>query len=100
MIGDVPVLKVQLEGMRYQVMHAMMDHQEEISAAVEDALTQELADVDISSIVKGYLPGLIRDVVHKTIDSYFKYGEGQRVIAQYVGEALGDAVKRFNGETQ
>lgn len=48
----MPLLRLELEGMRYQVMHALAVHQKEIEESVEAVLKREIEAFDFEAIIR------------------------------------------------
>jgi len=62
-----PILRLELEGMRYQVVHALSIHQEEIQAAVDAAVKAAIESLDFATIVRAEVDRALKDAVKGAI---------------------------------
>lgn len=79
----IPIVRVELDSMRYQVIHAFSDHTEEMKRAVEEAVNRAVEDYNIEDeayrcalnildrIVKDAVKHALADVVAASIKERF-----------------------------
>ena len=79
-----PLIRLEVEGMKYSVMHYLSEHHQDIEREVECQLEQAIASYDF--------PAEVRKHIHACIDSaiagYFKYGKGHDAVRDAVWAAL------------
>ena len=88
--SELPLITLKLEGMRYQVMHALHQHQNEIS---------EMVNNELKKVIKNYPFGdVIADVANHaikgSIESYFRYGKGNKEITTAITKILESTLKK------
>lgn len=66
-MSTVPTVRLTLEGLRYQVLHVLGQHHEEIEKNVEEIITQELNKFDFSAIVREEFKSCLQDALKKAI---------------------------------
>lgn len=81
---NMPIVRLELENMKYSVIHALSTHQEQISKLVEQQLNNVIDNFDYKSVVQK----VASDALTEAIKNYFHYGEGYQTIVQAVKEAL------------
>jgi len=82
---QLPRIRLELENMSYQIVHALMTHDQEISDYVNKALGQMIEEFDYHSVVQEIVDKAIR----QSIEHYFSYdGKGREVIENAVNDAL------------
>lgn len=63
----VPMIRLSVEGMSYQVVHAFAAHSEECEKAIKAAVAEELKDFDFAAVIKEELHRQLRDAVKKAV---------------------------------
>jgi hypothetical protein len=89
-MNDIPVVKLTLEYMQSQLMHAFSDYQGIIKEQVEEAVKQTIANFDFKREVEQLSNGILRDEIRKLL-----VGSFQRL--QYDGEFKEQLVKALLG---
>lgn len=65
----IPTIKLSVEGMSYQVVHAFSAHSEECEKAIGAAVAEELKGFDFAAIIKEELHRQLREAVKKAVAS-------------------------------
>lgn len=86
--ASIPLIRLELSGMKYQVVHALMIHNREMEDAVESAVDAALNSFDFPAIVNQEVNKVVTEVVHQTIVEFFSFGEGRKILTEGVNEAL------------
>ena len=98
-LGQIPVLKIELENVSYHVRHAFSESLEEIKKYANEAIFAAMNDLKKSGLqtaivacVENTLSELLyKDVsekVKEAVDDYFENGEGKRFIIESIVEHL------------
>lgn len=83
----MPIIRLEIESMRYAVMHALAEHQVEVSAIVDKHLHELVEKTDFEAIIKTE----VEQVIEKAVKDYFSlHFEGGTVIYQTVIKTLND----------
>jgi hypothetical protein len=81
---NMPILRLELEGMKQEMMLALGRYQTQINDAVEEQLENVVQNFDYEKVVKA----AASQAITEAIQTYFKYGHGTEIIADTVREAL------------
>ena len=91
MNNHLPIIRLQIEDVKYQIMHHFLDHQDQITNAVKKEITRVLDNFDFAEAMKAEIPGALNLI----IKNYFgQYGEGYEMLKKAVDEAF---IKIING---
>lgn len=85
---EMPVIRVELEGMRYQVLHALQSHNQQIEELVTAQLDKVIAEFDYASVVREVAARAITNAINKAVTTYFESGNGWKEITQVVQDTL------------
>lgn len=91
---ELPKIRIEVENMKYQIIHAFSTHNDEIEKAVEEQLTKAIAEYPFESEINKVAVGVITDVIKDSLLDYFRYGPGRVLINDVVLQALGGLIKR------
>ena len=91
---NMPLIRLELEQMRYQVVHALGSHQQEISAAVDKELEKVINEFDFT----GTVAVIANQVIKEKVEEYFKYGRGRGTIEAAVKEGLDNIFAKGTGD--
>ena len=83
-LDGMPILKLEIEGMKFAVCRALMSHHEEVLSGVERELDNAIATFPFQEIVRSELHAAIK----RSIEDYFKYGDGATKVKEAVWESL------------
>lgn len=79
-----PLVKLEVQEMKYQIMHYLQQHHADVEAEVERQIEHAIATYNFQARVT--------EAVHKAIDStiqsYFGYGDGFAFVSNAVMETL------------
>lgn len=64
---EFPIVRVEVERMRCGIMSAIADHNEEISRAVDAALTKAIEDLDWGGMIRAEIDRQMRDIVGSSV---------------------------------
>ncbi len=83
-----PILRFELEGLRYQVLHVLGAHQEEIQQQADAQLKKVIEGFDFESVIQAEATRVLEQVVKESVKHHFSYGEGRKIIHDAVAKAL------------
>ena len=82
-----PVIRMQLEGARAQIIHHLSGGSVEWQAALGAAIDEAVDEFPWKDTIKGYAS----DVIQESILEYFRNGPGKEMITRAVSEAITDS---------
>lgn len=85
---DLPRIRIELDGMKYQIIHAFQSHNQEIEDAVERNLQSAIDNFPFEGTIQELSREIIAGAIKEALECYFKYGEGREVIKKAVVERL------------
>lgn len=92
-MDGMPTLRVTLEGMRYEVIHAFAAKQVEIREALEAELDRAIREFDWADVVQREANEALRRAVKRSVEDYFMWGQGRKLVDQVVAEIYGGIEK-------
>ena len=84
-----PVLRLEIDGMRLQMMQHLMAHHEHIESEVNSKLKLIVSEFDYASVVNAAANKAIQESVTKAVSEYFSYGAGSKQIKRAIEQMLG-----------
>jgi len=91
---DLPKIRIEVENMRYQIIHAFASHNDEIEKAVETELIKVIQDYDFAGEINQIAREVITQAVKSNLEHFFQYGEGYKIIGEAVAQTLGGLIPR------
>lgn len=88
MPNHFPAIRIELEGVRYQVLHALNTHNTEIEAVVKKELAKAIDTFDYAAVVKASVKEAVDGAVKDAVKSFFYHGGGRATIESAVKESL------------
>ena len=83
-MSELPIIRLEMQQMKHTIITALTSHQLQINQYVDVTLQRAIDEFDYDSVVKQSVDEAITDA----IKSYFKYGDGRKVIEAAVKQAL------------
>lgn len=80
----LPKIRLEIENMKYQVIHLLSQHNDEIEAEVERCVERAIASYPFESEIMLIAKDAISQSIKESIVEYFRYGEGKKFIEQVV----------------
>ncbi len=87
-IGDIPIIRLEVEGMRYAILRALEDRADAISAETNRAINNFITTFDWQAEVARLLEPMMREAIKAAMQNHFIYGDGRKAIDDAVREAL------------
>src|SRR3972149_8476981 len=91
-MNQLPMIRRDLENMKYPIVTALGRHSHEIERHGEEQLQAVVDSFDFEAVVRGKAEAAIGEAIRLSIDAYFKYGEGHKAIDQAIQAAISDIV--------
>ena len=81
---NLPIIRLEIEGMKHSILHHLGLHNDEIARLVEREIDDAIKNIDLRAKVRSE----VERAVTKSIEEYFRYGGGASAISQAVFESL------------
>ena len=88
-MDEYPLIKLEIESMKHAILHHFNSYQQDLSNCVKKEIESAIKNFDFASEVRK----AVHQVISGTIDQYFKWGDGSKLISSAMNEALN---KTFN----
>lgn len=85
---EMPKIKIEVERMKYSIIHAFSTHNDEIKDAVEKGLDEAIASYDFAGEISRVSNAVIGEVIKDCILNYFRYGDGRKLINDMVVKSI------------
>lgn len=87
-VRDVATIRLEIEGMRYAIIHAFETHAKDVTEALDTEMKKQIAEFDFALAVRRELSDAMNRAVTDSIRSFFSYGKGSQMVADAVAEAM------------
>ncbi len=87
--NEFPTIRIEVEGLKHTILHALEGHCEEINRYVEEGIDEALGSVNIQQIAKDEAEQCLK----KSIKRYFDFGPGANAIREGVQEFIDSRLK-------
>lgn len=89
--NSLPIIRLEVEGMRRQIVTALTEHQAEMDEMVKQAVEEATKPEHVKQVVRKEVSRTLDKVVQEEVQNFFRYdGEGRKVIAKAVKQKLLD----------
>lgn len=92
---DLPRIKIEIENMRYQIVHAFSTHNDEIEKAVDEEIRKVIENYPFSEVVSKLASEVLEKSIKHSLEEFLLYGEGSKVLKESVDKLLADKLKRM-----
>lgn len=79
-MSGLPVLRIELEGMRHSIMHMLSAHHNDVEDLVQKETKAFIEGFDFASVVRRQLGPILEQVVKDSLTAFFLRGPGRQVI--------------------
>jgi len=90
---NLPIVKIELSGMRQQVLHAFSDWQLQQDAMVRTAVEQVCTPENVQRLLNETVANELNNLIRESAESFFKYGEGREFVEHLVIAKLSQGIK-------
>lgn len=94
MTAPLPIVKIELEGMRQSICVALTSHFERLDSDFRAAIDQAVKEFDPTVVFKRHVEQVIDDSVKKAVEHYFLYGEGREAVREAVTAHIRENLSR------
>jgi hypothetical protein len=83
-----PVIRIEIEGMKQSILHAIMERQLMMDEWVTEAVERELSDDRIKAMIEREVQRTIENTVREEVDKFYRLGKGRGLVASIVQSRL------------
>ncbi len=88
---NIPIIKLEVEGMKYTVLQALMQHSAQMDASVQAAVEAYCTEGNLDDVIRGELRKCMNSAVSEEVQRFFGYaGAGRQAIREAVLKYLND----------
>lgn len=85
---NLPIIKLEIDGIRHQVIHAFAQHNSEIEIAVNEEFKRQIDAFNFSDAVTREFRTAMESAIRSAIERYFYEGGGRALVAAKVQAVL------------
>ena len=85
---ELPRIKIEIENMRYQIVHAFASHNDEIERAVDQELTRVIANYPFGAEVASIASQVLTQAIKHEIEEFLLYGQGRKALSDVVDNLI------------
>ena len=87
---NVPIIRLEIEGMKHTIMIALAEHVHKIDSDIQAAVAEYCKPDNLSLIVQGIASKAIDEAMESEIEHFFRYGEGRKQVASAVMQTMAE----------
>ena len=87
-MSDFPKIRIELEGMKYQIVHAFESHNSDIEKLVEQELEKVIANFPYEETVSKLANEILRRAIDETLREFMIWGKGKKVLREIIDAKL------------
>ncbi len=93
-LKNMPMIRLELEGMRQAILHSFLKYNSELNKAVDEALKNAVSADSFFELVDREVREAVNECVAKEIKGYFGWGEGRKMISETIEAAFKNKSKK------
>jgi hypothetical protein len=92
-VNGIPVVRLEIEGMKHTIMHAMTQHLAHMDSDIRAAVERACKPEHISELIETTARKQIAEAVKAEIESFYRYGPGRKAVKEAVIKTLGKDIE-------
>lgn len=89
-MNDFPRIRIELEGMKYQIIHAFASHNDDIENLVAQELEKVIATFPFGETVSRLANEILTKAIDDTLKEFMIWGGGKKVLREIIDTKLND----------
>lgn len=85
---NLPRVRVELEGMKFQIIHAFSSHNDDIEKLVEKEISKAIENYPFEEEVSRLANEILTKAIEETLKEYLIYGDGKKALRGVIDEKL------------
>lgn len=86
--SSLPIIRIEIEGMRHSILRALSEREVQMDKHVADALQRYVDSGELARTIDREISAAIERAIKENAESYFRYGEGRKLIADMVAARI------------
>lgn len=86
--GGFPLVSLEVQGMRASIKKAFLDHVEELSSEIQQAVDLACTPENVKRVVAVEVARAVDEAVREEVERFYKEGPGRRAVRDAVSEKL------------
>lgn len=91
---NIPIVKLEISGMREQIAMAFTDFQLKQDAMVREALAQVCTPENVQAIINEAVAKELRTIIESEAKAFFQYGDGRKYVNELIVKKLRSEMRR------
>lgn len=87
-MNEFPRIRIELEGMKYQIIHAFASHNTEIEEIVEKELEKAIATFPYEETVARLSSEIIAKAIDESLKEFMIWGKGKKMLREIIDAKL------------
>lgn len=96
--NTLPIIKLEVEGMKHAIKVALSQHTIEIDAHIQAAINEYCTDDNLQTVIVAATKAAIDNVVKDEITRFFEYGDGRKAVSAAIEETILSHVKKYKSQ--
>jgi hypothetical protein len=84
----IPIIRLTLEGMRAEVLHALLSYEAELAEETRKAVEAFCTPENIQRVMQQHVHAVLSQAVRDEVEAYYRRGDGRAAVQLAVQEAL------------
>lgn len=97
-MSSIPIIRLEVEGMRHAIVTALTDHQATLDADIQAAVTAYCTPDNIGRVVQQHVSRELQTAVVAAVERFFRWGGGREAVESAVTEAIASTLKRMESK--
>lgn len=85
---NIPIISLKVEGMRHEVHTALTNYEAQMDQYVRETIDEVCSESNIRQLIKASVASEMNDAIKRAAESFYRYGDGNKIIAELVVEKL------------
>ncbi len=95
---NMPVITLEIQGMKHTVMHMISNHTAAIDKDVQDSIDRLITEDNIRQVINSAVKDALERAIKSSISDYFSYGDGRKAVDGAVKEAISAKLKSMESD--
>jgi hypothetical protein len=85
---NIPVIRLEVQGMKYSIQTALMQHAAQMDADIQAAVEAYCTPENLSEVIRKAARDALATAIKDEVDKFFRYGNGRKAVAEAVKESI------------
>jgi DNA polymerase III delta subunit len=85
---DFPIIRLEVDRMRHSIMTAFSEYQLQFDSDLKHAIEQYCTPDNLQQVLRAAVTRTLDGAIKEEVEKFFRYGEGRKVVADAVKQAI------------